>query len=80
MAESIKCRKFNQELLFSFGYDVVAKQHQTKGGVELLAQINLTLKTEVLHSLFSKDGKDDAFAKLPETIYTLKWTYRLILT
>ena len=33
-----------------------------------MAQINLTLNTELLHGLFSKDGKDDAFAKLLETI------------
>ena len=33
-----------------------------------MARINITLETELLHGLFSKDGKDDAFAKLLETI------------
>ena len=33
-----------------------------------MARINITLETEILHGLFSKDGKDDAFAKLLETI------------
>ena len=33
-----------------------------------MAQINLTLNTELLHGLFSKNGKDDAFAKLLSAI------------
>ena len=33
-----------------------------------MAQINITLNTELLHGLFSKDGKDDAFSNLLETI------------
>ena len=33
-----------------------------------MAQVNITLETELLHGLFSKDGKDDAFAKLLSTI------------
>ena len=33
-----------------------------------MARINITLETELLHGLFSKDGKDDAFAKLLEMI------------
>lgn len=37
-------------------------------GDELMAQFNITLETELLHGLFSKDGRDDAFSKLLETI------------
>ena len=37
-------------------------------GDELMAQINVTLNTEILQGLFSKTGRDDAFAKLLETI------------
>ncbi len=33
-----------------------------------MAQFNITLETELLHGLFSKDGRDDAFSKLLETI------------
>ena len=33
-----------------------------------MAQINITLNTELLHGLFSKDGKDDPFSKLLLTI------------
>lgn len=33
-----------------------------------MAQINLTLNTEILQGLFSKTGRDDAFAKLLEEI------------
>ena len=33
-----------------------------------MAQINITLNTELLHGLFSKDLKGDAFSKLLETI------------
>lgn len=33
-----------------------------------MAQFNITLETEQLHDLFSKDGRDDAFSKLLETI------------
>lgn len=33
-----------------------------------MAQINLTLNTEILQGLFSKSGRDDAFAKLLEEI------------
>ena len=33
-----------------------------------MAQLNITLETELLHGLFSKDKRDDAFAKLLEEI------------
>ena len=33
-----------------------------------MTQINITLETELLHELFTKDGKNDAFSKLLETI------------
>ena len=33
-----------------------------------MAQFNITLESELLHGLFSKDGRDDAFSKLLETI------------
>jgi len=33
-----------------------------------MAQFNITLETELLHGLFTKDGRDDAFSKLLETI------------
>jgi transposase-like protein len=33
-----------------------------------MAQFNITLETELLHGLFSKDGRDDAFSKLLEAI------------
>lgn len=33
-----------------------------------MAQFNITLETDLLHGLFSKDGRDDAFSKLLETI------------
>ena len=33
-----------------------------------MTQINITLETELLHELFTKDGRDDAFSKLLETI------------
>lgn len=33
-----------------------------------MAQLNITLDTDILKGLFSKDGKDDAFAKLLEQI------------
>jgi putative transposase len=33
-----------------------------------MAQFNITLETELLHELFSKDSRDDAFSKLLETI------------
>jgi len=33
-----------------------------------MAQFNITLETELLHGLFTKDGRDDAFPKLLETI------------
>jgi len=33
-----------------------------------MTQINITLETELLHELFIKDGKNDAFSKLLETI------------
>ena len=33
-----------------------------------MAQLNITLNTELLHGLFTKDSKDEAFSKLMETI------------
>lgn len=33
-----------------------------------MAQLNITLDTELLHGLFTKDGRDDAFSKLLEAI------------
>lgn len=33
-----------------------------------MAQFNITLESELLHGLFSKDGRDDAFSRLLETI------------
>ena len=33
-----------------------------------MAQFNIPLESELLHGLFSKDGRDDAFSKLLETI------------
>ena len=33
-----------------------------------MAQLNITLDTELLHGLFMKDTKDEAFSKLLETI------------
>ena len=45
----------------------VANQIKTRG-TEQMTQINITLETELLHELFTKDGRDDAFSKLLETI------------
>lgn len=33
-----------------------------------MAQLNITLDTELLHGLFTKDNRDDAFSKLLEVI------------
>ena len=33
-----------------------------------MAQLNITLDTELLHGLFTKDTKDEAFSKLWEAI------------
>lgn len=33
-----------------------------------MAQLNITLDTELLHELFTKDSRDQAFSKLLETI------------
>ncbi|WKY43282.1 transposase [Eubacteriaceae bacterium ES2] len=33
-----------------------------------MAQLNITLDTELLHGLFTKDSRDDAFSKLLEAI------------
>jgi len=33
-----------------------------------MAQLNITLDTELLHGLFTKDSKDEAFSKLLEAI------------
>ena len=33
-----------------------------------MTQLNITLDTELLHGLFTKDGRDDAFSKLLEVI------------
>ena len=33
-----------------------------------MAQLNITLDTELLHGLFMKNTKDEAFSKLLETI------------
>ena len=37
-------------------------------GDEQMAQLNITLDTELLHGLFTKETKDDAFSKLLEAI------------
>lgn len=36
-----------------------------------MAQLNITLDTELLKDLFTTDGKDKAFTKLMETILNL---------
>jgi hypothetical protein len=33
-----------------------------------MAQLNITLDTELLHGLFTNDSRDDAFSKLMEAI------------
>ena len=33
-----------------------------------MAQLHITLDTDLLHGLFTKDSKDEAFSKLLETI------------
>ena len=33
-----------------------------------MAQLNITLDTELLHGLFTKDSRDEAFSKLMEEI------------
>lgn len=33
-----------------------------------MVQLNITLDTELLHGLFTKDSRDEAFSKLLETI------------
>ena len=33
-----------------------------------MAQLNITLETELLHGLFTKDSKDEAFSRLLEAI------------
>ena len=33
-----------------------------------MAQLNITLDTELLHGLFTKDNRDEAFSKLLEVI------------
>ncbi|HAE61128.1 MAG TPA: IS256 family transposase, partial [Eubacteriaceae bacterium] len=34
-----------------------------------MAQLNITLDTELLHGLFTKESKDQAFSKLLEEIF-----------
>ena len=34
-----------------------------------MAQLNITLDTELLHGLFTKETKDEAFSKLLEEIF-----------
>ena len=44
-----------------------------------MAQLNITLETELLHGLFSKDKRDDAFAKLLEEILNQVLSAQLFL-
>ena len=36
--------------------------------MNIMAQLDITLDTELLHGLFSKDNRDDSFSKLLEAI------------
>lgn len=45
----------------------LSKNHQPEEETQM-TQINVTLDSEILHGLFTSNGKDDAFAKLLESI------------